>query len=234
MHVMTLACSRAKRLPRTIFGVWMLYSSCCPFGTCGVLYAGTSWNLMNTVAQFLVLASFPRGRDAPRKMFFFIISISFLEINSQSVSCGCYTKGLNFWAEHSVTWMWASMLRPALIPGQIQCTVRASTRYKESTENYVSFSDSSLTMLCSSEEFVPWSGEDICTIRERLPEKESHMPGEPIISRTLAPKTSTSTGTNSTGPVTMPTSILQPLLLTLGCVERNEAVMMMLEDARGC
>lgn len=47
--------------------------------------------------------SFSQGQDASGKMFFPTTPISFLEDNSQSITCGCYTKGLNvLQAGHSV------------------------------------------------------------------------------------------------------------------------------------
>lgn len=108
-------------------------------------------------------------------------------------------------------WTFSGTLRPTLTLEQIQYTGTVSMGCRESTEKYVSFSDSSLPILHSTEELVPGLGEDICTIRERLPGIESHMPVEPIVCRTLAPRTSTFPGTNYTGPATMPTSILPTL-----------------------
>lgn len=53
-------------------------------------------------------------------------------------------------------------------PEQARQTGTVSMGYRESTEMRMSPSNSSLPMLCSSEELVPQADEDICTTRDRV------------------------------------------------------------------
>lgn len=108
--------------------------------------------------------------------------------------------------------MWTSILRPTLTAQQAKyagsvCGIR------ESTEGHVSSSNSSLPMMCSSEELVSWSYENLCTLRDTVYLGwKNHMPDAPSICRTLAFRTSTSPATNKPcRPAPKPASILPAL-----------------------